>query len=59
LKDQAVIAFGEMLEVDPRSWEFNLKHYAEESDLFGAPVFRDGQCAVRSLFVTYIQTIIL
>ena len=34
-----------MLGVDPRFWEFDVKHYAEEPDLFGAPVFRDDQCA--------------
>ena len=45
LKDQTVVAFSEMLGVDPRFWEFDLKHYAEEPDLFRAPMFRDDQCA--------------
>jgi hypothetical protein len=44
LKNRAVSAFSKTLGVDPRSWEFDLKHYAEEPDLFGAPVFRDDQC---------------
>jgi hypothetical protein len=29
---------------DPYMWEFDLKHYAEESDLFDTPIFRDEQC---------------
>ena len=28
LKDQTVIAFSEMLEVDPRSWEFDLAPFS-------------------------------
>lgn len=44
LETQAVFTFSESLGVDPRSWEFDLKHYAEEPDLFGSPVFRGEQC---------------
>jgi hypothetical protein len=44
LQDQAVSSFSETLGVNPRFWKFDLKHYAEEPDLFGAPVFRGDQC---------------
>jgi hypothetical protein len=44
LKDQAVFSFSETLGVNARSWNFDLKHYAEEPELFGAPVFRGDQC---------------
>jgi hypothetical protein len=44
LKDQAVITFSETLGIIPRFWEFQLKHYAEEPDVIGAPVFRDDRC---------------
>ena len=44
LQDQAVSSFSETLGVNPRFWKFDLKHYAEESDLFGTPVFRGDQC---------------
>ena len=48
LKNQAVCAFSETLGVDPRSWKFDLKHYAEEAELFGPPMFRRDQCTARS-----------
>src|SRR5260221_5083408 len=44
LQDQAVSSFSETLGVNPRFWKFDLRHYAEEPDLFGAPVFRGDQC---------------
>jgi hypothetical protein len=44
LKDQAVLSFSKTLGVNARSWNFDLKHYAEEPDLFGTPVFRGDQC---------------
>jgi hypothetical protein len=44
LKDQAVVTFSETLRINPRSWEFQLKHYAEEPDVIGTPVFRADQC---------------
>ncbi len=39
LKDQAVVAFSETLGIDPRFWEFQLRHYAEEPEVIGAPDF--------------------
>src|SRR5215469_3860553 len=50
LKDQAVLTFSESLGVAPRSWEFDLKHYAEEPDVIGAPVFRADQCTASFSF---------
>src|ERR1700730_8954588 len=44
LKDQVVVTFSETLGINPRFWEFQLRHYAEEPDVIGAPVFRAGQC---------------
>ena len=44
LKDQAVVTFSETLGIDPRFWEFQLRHYAEEPEVIGAPVFRADQC---------------
>jgi hypothetical protein len=44
LKLQAVATVSETLGVNPPSWEFDLKHYAEEPDLIGTPVFRTDQC---------------
>jgi hypothetical protein len=44
LKDQAVSAFSKTLGVNPPSWKFDLKHFAEEPDLIGIPVFRGDQC---------------
>jgi hypothetical protein len=44
LKVQLVSRFIESLGVGACSWEFDLKHYAEEPDLIGAPVFRGDQC---------------
>jgi hypothetical protein len=40
LKDQAVVNFSETLGIDSRFWEFKLRHYAEEPEVIGAPVFR-------------------
>jgi hypothetical protein len=44
LKDLAVFTFSETLGVDCRFWKFDLKHYAEEPDVIGAPLFRADQC---------------
>jgi hypothetical protein len=44
LKDQAVVTFSETLGIVPRFWEFQLRHYAEEPDVIGSPVFRADQC---------------
>jgi hypothetical protein len=44
LKDQAVVTFSETLGINPRFWEFQLRHYAEEPDVIGAPVFRADRC---------------
>jgi hypothetical protein len=44
LKDQAVVAFSETLGINPRFWKFQLRHYAEEPEVIGAPVFRADQC---------------
>jgi hypothetical protein len=44
LKVQAVATFSETLGVHPPSCKFDLKHYAEEPDLIGTPVFRTDQC---------------
>jgi hypothetical protein len=44
LKDQTVVTFSETLGINPRFWEFQLRHYAEEPDVIGAPVFRADQC---------------
>jgi hypothetical protein len=44
LKVQPVSTFSESLGVGPCSWEFDLKHYAEEPDLIGVPVFGGDQC---------------
>jgi hypothetical protein len=44
LKDLAVFTFSETLGVDSRFWKFDLKHYAEEPDVIGAPLFRADQC---------------
>ena len=44
LKDQAVVTFSETLGIDLRFWEFQLRHYAEEPEVIGAPVFRADQC---------------
>jgi hypothetical protein len=44
LKDQTVVTFSESLGVAPRSWELDLKHYAEEPEVIDAPVFRGNQC---------------
>jgi hypothetical protein len=39
LKDPAMITYSKSLGVNPALWEFDLRHYAEEPDLIGAPVF--------------------
>ena len=44
LKDQAVVTFSETLGINPRFWEFQLRHYAEEPEVVGPPVFRTDQC---------------
>jgi hypothetical protein len=44
LKVQPGSTFSESLGVGACSWEFDLKHYAEEPDLFGTPVFCGDQC---------------
>ena len=44
LKVERVSTFSASLGVVPCSWEFDLKHYAEEPDLIGSPVFRGDQC---------------
>src|SRR5258708_8253256 len=44
LKVRSVSTFSQTLGVNPLCWKFDLKHYAEEPDLFGIPVFRDAQC---------------
>src|SRR6516162_2006694 len=44
LKVQPVSAFSESLGVGACSWKFDLKHYAEEPDLIGVPVFGGDQC---------------
>ena len=54
LKDLAVFTFSETLGVDSRFWKFDLKHYAEEPDLFGTPVFRATNARPRSPFATNI-----
>ena len=50
LKVQPVSTFSESLGVGACSWEFDLKHYAEEPDLIGAPVFREDQCTAPFAF---------
>jgi hypothetical protein len=44
LKDNAVVTFSETLGINPRFWEFQLRHYAEEPEVIGAPAFRADQC---------------
>ena len=44
LQVPAVIAYSKSLGIDPALWEFDLRHYAEEPDLIGAPVFCEDQC---------------
>ena len=50
LKIPAVLRFSKALGVNPLSWELDLKHYAEEPDLFGPPVFRGDQCTATLRF---------
>src|SRR5258708_28321373 len=50
LQDQAVSSFSETLGVNPRFWKFDLRHYAEEPDLFGAPGARALGSLVRSAY---------
>ena len=54
LKDRAIATFSESLGVGPHSWEFDLKHYAEEPDLIGAPVFRGTNAQPPSRFAINI-----
>jgi hypothetical protein len=51
LKTQAVRTVSEALGVNPCKWNFDLKHYAEEPDLFGPPVFCDDQCTAGFSFL--------
>jgi hypothetical protein len=44
LKGRAISAFSKTLGVDPVSWKFDLKHFAEEPDLIGIPMFRSERC---------------
>jgi hypothetical protein len=44
LKMPAVAAFSESLGVDVNSWKLELRHYAEEPDVIGTPVFDADQC---------------
>jgi hypothetical protein len=44
LQYPAVAAFSETLGGDPSLWTLELKHYAEEAELIGTPVFRADQC---------------
>ena len=39
LKMPAVVAYSETLSVDPSSWTLDLRHYPEEADIIGTPVF--------------------
>ena len=39
-----MVTFSETLGVNPCFWKFQLKHYAEEPDVIGIPVFRSDQC---------------
>jgi hypothetical protein len=50
LKDRRVSTFSETLGINPSSWEFELKHYAEEPDCFGTPMFGDKFCAAPCSF---------
>jgi hypothetical protein len=50
LKVQEVVTFSETLGVNPRFWEFQLRHYAEEPDVIAAPVFRPDQCLAQFSF---------
>jgi hypothetical protein len=54
LKVRSVSTFSQTLGVNPLCWKFDLKHYAEEPDLFGIPVFRGALCTARSRFATNI-----
>jgi hypothetical protein len=51
LKEQAVSAFSEKLGVNPGSWKLDLKHYAEEPELFEPPVFQGEQCVTPFWFL--------
>jgi hypothetical protein len=44
LQVPAMIAYSKSLGVNPALWEFDLRHYGEEPDLIGAPVFCEDQC---------------
>ena len=43
LQVPAMIAYSQSLEVKPALWEFDLRHYAEEPDVIGPPVFCEGE----------------
>jgi hypothetical protein len=44
MKMPAVVAFSKTLGVDPNCWTLELKHYAEEADSIGIPVFGADRC---------------
>jgi hypothetical protein len=52
LLDPAMIAYSKLLGVNPASWEFDLRHYAEEPELIGAPVFCEDEARARLPFAT-------
>jgi hypothetical protein len=43
LLDPAMITYSKSLGVNPALWEFDLRHYAEEPDVIGAPVFCEDE----------------
>lgn len=56
LQDPAVAAFSETLGIDSSFWTLNLKHYAEEPDVIGSPVFDGDQCRAPFTF-RYVKDI--
>ena len=54
LQDRAMITYSKSLGVNPALWEFDLRHYAEEPDLIGAPVFCEDHVGPRLPFATNI-----
>src|SRR5271166_3602427 len=57
LRAPAVAAFSETtLGIDSRFWALDLKHYAEEPDVIGAPVFDGDQCRAPFTF-RYVKDI--
>jgi hypothetical protein len=52
LKHETVATFSESLGVKPTSWKLDLKHYLEEPEFFGCPVFNDnGECETQFAFL--------